>query len=152
MVLFLTMLWHRAFSKHPIDWSSHFTLWVIGAISAEQLRRFVGFMVLSSVGTLLIRDCHVFNTQAWSAALYYLVHSTLIATAFYFLFCGWMTRSVVHSGSFKSCTQNQNEGSGLTYFSIAMMMVGLPPISVVFEVFILGHRWKRHQVGLLLLS
>jgi multicomponent K+:H+ antiporter subunit D len=48
---------------------------VIGAIGAERLRRFVGFMVLSSIGTLLIAIA-MFNTQAWAAALYYLVHST----------------------------------------------------------------------------
>ncbi len=62
---------------------------VIGAIGAERLRRFVGFMVLSSIGTILIA-ISMLNTQAWSAALYYLVHSTLIAAAFYLL-CGWIT-------------------------------------------------------------
>lgn len=62
---------------------------VIGALGADRLRRFVGFMVLSSIGTLLIAIA-MLNTQAWAAGLYYLVHSTLIAAAFY-LFCGWMT-------------------------------------------------------------
>ncbi|OWX48634.1 monovalent cation/H+ antiporter subunit D, partial [Acinetobacter baumannii] len=62
---------------------------VIGAIGADRLRRFVGFMVLSSIGTLLIAIA-MSNTQAWSGALFYLVHSTLIGAAFY-LFCGWMT-------------------------------------------------------------
>ncbi|MBH8464267.1 proton-conducting transporter membrane subunit, partial [Klebsiella pneumoniae] len=59
---------------------------VIGAIGADRLRRFVGFMVLSSIGTLLIAIA-MSNTQAWSGALFYLVHSTLIGAAFY-LFCG----------------------------------------------------------------
>jgi len=62
---------------------------VIGAIGADRLRRFVGFMVLSSIGTLLTAIA-MSNTQAWSGALYYLVHSTLIGAAFY-LFCGWIT-------------------------------------------------------------
>ncbi|MEZ6840658.1 hypothetical protein ABVN80_03485 [Acinetobacter baumannii] len=44
-------------------------------------RRFVGFMVLSSIGTLLIVIV-MSNTQAWSGALFYLVHSTLIAQHF----------------------------------------------------------------------
>ncbi len=69
---------------------------VIGALGADRLRRFVGFMVLSSIGTLLIAIA-MFNTQAWSAALYYVVHSTLIAAAFY-LFCGWITSQ---RGAFK---------------------------------------------------
>jgi multicomponent K+:H+ antiporter subunit D len=111
---------------------------VIGAIGAERLRRFVGFMVLSSVGTLLIAIA-MFNTQAWSAALYYLVHSTLIAAAFY-LFCGWIT---AQRGTFKDhlkvAPKIKNEkAAALTYFLIAMMMAGLPPFSgFLGKVFIL---------------
>ena len=111
---------------------------VIGAIGAERLRRFVGFMVLSSVGTLLIAIA-MFNTQAWSAALYYLVHCTLIAAAFY-LFCGWIT---AQRGTFKDhlkvAPKIKNEkAAALTYFLIAMMMAGLPPFSgFLGKVFIL---------------
>ena len=111
---------------------------VIGAIGAERLRRFVGFMMLSSVGTLLIAIA-MFNTQAWSAALYYLVHSTLIAAAFY-LFCGWIT---AQRGTFKDhlkvAPKIKNEkAAALTYFLIAMMMAGLPPFSgFLGKVFIL---------------
>lgn len=111
---------------------------VIGAIAAERLRRFVGFMVLSSIGTLLIAIA-MFNTQAWSAALYYLVHSTLIAAAFY-LFCGWMT---AQRGSFKDHLKvapkiKQEKAAAFTYFTIALMMAGLPPFSgFLGKVFIL---------------
>ena len=111
---------------------------VIGAIGAERLRRFVGFMVLSSVGTLLIAIA-MFNTQAWSAGLYYLVHSTLITAAFY-LFCGWIT---AQRGTFKDhlkvAPKIKNEkAAALTYFLIAMMMAGLPPFSgFLGKVFIL---------------
>ena len=111
---------------------------VIGAIAAERLRRFVGFMVLSSIGTLLIAIA-MFNTQAWAAALYYLVHSTLIAAAFY-LFCGWMT---AQRGSFKDHLKvapkiKQEKAAAFTYFTIALMMAGLPPFSgFLGKVFIL---------------
>lgn len=111
---------------------------VIGAIAAERLRRFVGFMVLSSIGTLLIAIA-MFNTQAWSAALYYLVHSTLIAAAFY-LFCGWIT---AQRGSFKDHLKvapkiKQEKAAAFTYFTIALMMAGLPPFSgFLGKVFIL---------------
>ena len=111
---------------------------VIGAIGAERLRRFVGFMVLSSGGTLLIAIA-MFNTQAWSAGLYYLVHSTLIAAALY-LFCGWIT---AQRGTFKDhlkvAPKIKNEkAAALTYFLIAMMMAGLPPFSgFLGKVFIL---------------
>ncbi|ENX62130.1 MULTISPECIES: monovalent cation/H+ antiporter subunit D [Acinetobacter] len=111
---------------------------VIGAIGAERLRRFVGFMVLSSIGTLLI-SIAMFNTQAWAAALYYLVHSTLIAAAFY-LFCGWMTSQ---RGAFKDHLKvapriKQEKAAAFTYFTIALMMAGLPPFSgFLGKVFIL---------------
>ncbi len=111
---------------------------VIGAIAAERLRRFVGFMVLSSIGTLLIAIA-MFNTQAWSAALYYLVHSTLVAAAFY-LFCGWMTSQ---RGSFKDHLKvapkiKQEKAAAFTYFTIALVMAGLPPFSgFLGKVFIL---------------
>eukprot|EP01086_Lenisia_limosa_P007625 TRINITY_DN27665_c0_g1_i1.p1 TRINITY_DN27665_c0_g1~~TRINITY_DN27665_c0_g1_i1.p1 ORF type:complete len:604 (-),score=56.36 TRINITY_DN27665_c0_g1_i1:13-1824(-) len=111
---------------------------VIGAIAAERLRRFVGFMVLSSIGTLLIAIA-MLNTQAWSAALYYLVHSTLIAAAFY-LCCGWIT---AQRGSFKDHLKvapkiKQEKAAAFTYFTIALMMAGLPPFSgFLGKVFIL---------------
>ncbi|MDH2102361.1 monovalent cation/H+ antiporter subunit D [Acinetobacter ursingii] len=111
---------------------------VIGAIGADRLRRFVGFMVLSSIGTIIIA-ISMFNTQAWAAALYYLVHSTLIAAAFYLL-CGWITSQ---RGSFKDHLKvaprmKQGKTVAMVYFIIAMMMAGLPPFSgFLGKVFIL---------------
>lgn len=102
---------------------------VIGAIGAERLRRFVGFMMLSSIGTILIAIA-LFSTQAWTAALYYLVHSTLIAAAFY-LFCGWVT---AQRGEFKdhfniALQMKQHKVMSITYLLIALMIAGLPPFS-----------------------
>ena len=111
---------------------------VIGAIGSERLRRFVGFMMLSSVGTLIIA-ISLFNTLAWAAALYYLVHSTLIAAAFYLL-CGWITSQ---RGSFKdhfnvAPQMKQQKLVSLIFFMIALMMAGLPPFSgFLGKVFIL---------------
>ncbi|WP_373883531.1 monovalent cation/H+ antiporter subunit D [Acinetobacter pittii] len=111
---------------------------VIAAIGADRLRRFVGFMFLSSIGTLLTAIA-MSNTQAWSGALYYLVHSTLIGAAFY-LFCGWITSQ---RGDFKDHLKvapriKQEKAAMLTYFLIAMMMAGLPPFSgFLGKVFIL---------------
>ena len=111
---------------------------VIGAMGAERLRRFIGFMILSSVGTILIA-ISLFNTLAWAAALYYLVHSTIIAAAFYIL-SGWITSQ---RGEFKdhfkiAPQMKQHEVVALTYFTIALMMAGLPPFSgFLGKVFIL---------------
>ncbi|WP_436861849.1 monovalent cation/H+ antiporter subunit D [Acinetobacter haemolyticus] len=111
---------------------------VIGALGADRLRRFVGFMVLSSIGTLLIAIA-MFSSQSWAAALYYLVHSTLVAAAFY-LFCGWITSQ---RGTFKDHLKvapkmKQEKAASFTYFIIALMMAGLPPFSgFLGKVFIL---------------
>lgn len=111
---------------------------VIGAIGAERLRRFVGFMILSSIGTILI-TISLFNTLAWAAALYYLVHSTIIAAAFYLL-SGWITSQ---RGAFKDHFKvaphmKQQKVVSLTFFVIALMMAGLPPFSgFLGKVFIL---------------
>ncbi|OTG84921.1 monovalent cation/H+ antiporter subunit D [Acinetobacter sp. ANC 4648] len=102
---------------------------VIGALGADRLRRFVGFMILSSIGTILIA-LSMANAMAWSAALYYLVHSTLIAAAFYLL-CGWITSQ---RGEFKdhfkiAPKMKQDKAIAATFFLIALIMAGLPPFS-----------------------
>lgn len=102
---------------------------MIGALAAERLRRFVGFMVLSSVGTILVAIA-MFNIKAWTAGLYYLVHSTIIAASFYLL-CGWITSQ---RGAFKDHLKvapkmKQDKVIAITFFLIALIMAGLPPFS-----------------------
>ncbi len=102
---------------------------VIGALASERLRRFVGFMVLSSIGTILVA-ISLSNEQAWAAGLYYLVHSTIIAASFYLL-CGWITSQ---RGAFKDHLKvapkmKQEKVISMTFFLIALMMAGLPPFS-----------------------
>ena len=111
---------------------------VIGAIGADRLRRFVGFMILSSVGTIIIA-ISIMTPDAWSAALYYMVHSTIIAASFYLL-CGWIT---YQRGEYKdhlkiSPKMKQNTLVSICFFIIALMMAGLPPFSgFLGKVFIL---------------
>lgn len=119
-----------------------------GAIGTERLRRFVGFMILSSVGTILIAIAMNSN-QAWAGALYYMVHSTLIGAAFYIL-CGWITSQ---RGEFKdhfkiAPQMKQNKLVSIVYFIIALMMAGLPPFSGFFgKVFILqASGQSEHQM------
>lgn len=102
---------------------------VIGAMGSERLRRFVGFMVLSSVGTIIIA-LSLMTPDAWTAALYYMVHSTIIAASFYLL-CGWITSQ---RGEFKdhlkvSPRMKQHTLISVCFFIIALMMAGLPPFS-----------------------
>ncbi|MDQ8935180.1 monovalent cation/H+ antiporter subunit D [Acinetobacter rudis] len=117
----------------------------LGALVAARLRRFVGFMVLSSVGTILIA-LSMMNTAAWAAALYYLVHSTLIAAAFYLL-CGWITsqRGEHTDHLYVAPKMKQAHVVSLCFFAIALMMAGLPPFSGFWgKVLILGATAQFH--------
>lgn len=102
---------------------------VIGAIGAERLRRTIGFMVLSSIGTILI-GVALNSTVAWAATLYYLVHSTLIAAAFYLL-CEWIgyQRGASKDQIKIAPLMKQNKLVGILFFILALIMAGLPPFS-----------------------
>lgn len=129
---------------------------VFGALAAARLRRFVGFMVLSSIGTILIAIA-LTSPQGWAATLYYTVHSTLIAAAAYLL-CGWITSQ---RGDFKdhlqiSAKMKQEKPIAMSFFLIALMMAGLPPFSgFLGKIFILkatiGHTAQLWIMGLILL-
>ena len=129
---------------------------VIGAMGVDRLRRFVGFMILSSIGTILIAFS-MMNESAWSAGLYYLVHSTIIAAAFYLL-CGWITSQ---RGAFKDHLKiapkmKQDKIIAASFFLIALMMAGLPPFSgFLGKVLILqstaGFAYQGWVIGIVLL-
>lgn len=111
---------------------------VLGALVAVRLRRFVGFMVLSSVGTILIAVA-MNNTTAWAGALYYTVHSTIVAAVAYLL-CGWITsqRGNHKDHLYPAMRMKQATIISFAFFFMAMMMAGLPPFSgFIGKVFIL---------------
>ena len=102
---------------------------VIGAIGAERLRRMIGFMISSSIGTMLI-GISLFNQHAWAATLFYLLHSSLIAAVFY-LYSEWIS---AQRGQFKDHLKiapvvKQPRLLSLLYLLIAMIMAGFPPFS-----------------------
>ena len=101
----------------------------IGALAARTLGRLVGYMLLSSVGTILI-GITLFSTQAWSAALFYLVHSTLVVAAFYLL-AEWVSsqRSTVADALYPTFAVKQARLLGALSLLLMMMIVGLPPFS-----------------------
>lgn len=111
---------------------------VIGAIGTDRLRRFIGFMIMSSIGTILVAIA-LNTTASWAGAFYYMVHSTIIAAAFYIL-SGWITSQ---RGEFKDHFKiapriKQNTLVSVVYLIIALMMAGLPPFSgFLGKIFIL---------------
>ncbi|TSE31176.1 Na(+)/H(+) antiporter subunit D [Tepidimonas thermarum] len=57
---------------------------VAGVLAAHSLSRLVGSLTVASVGTMLA-GVALFSVQALSAALYYLLHSTLVVAALFLL-------------------------------------------------------------------
>ena len=89
----------------------------IGILGATTLPRLVAFGAIASMGTAFVAIAG-FTPQTTSAALYYILHSTL-ATAALFLIADRITR---HPGP----------QSGLTaslYFAGAIALAGMPPLS-----------------------
>jgi multicomponent K+:H+ antiporter subunit D len=59
-------------------------LGVLGALAARSFARLVAYLTISSVGVILA-SVGLFTTAALSAALYYMVHSTLVVAALFLL-------------------------------------------------------------------
>lgn len=100
----------------------------MGALAAQRLGRFIGFMLLSSIGTLVLGFA-LWNASAWAGMLYYLVHSTLIVACMYLL-AAWISsqRGALFSDYLKvSPMLKQHKVIAQIFLILAMMMVGLPP-------------------------
>lgn len=78
---------HAAFAVQPWLLPLALTttvLAVLGALAARRLARLVAYLTVASVGTILA-GVGLFTTAALSAALYYMVHSTLVVAALFLL-------------------------------------------------------------------
>lgn len=102
---------------------------IIGALAAHTLRRLVSYMLLSSVGTILI-GIALPSVAAWSAALFYLIHSTLVVAAFYLL-VEWISyqRSAVEDTLHPAIAVQQPVLLGICTIVVMMMIAGLPPFT-----------------------
>lgn len=101
----------------------------LGVIAANRLREQVAYLVLASVGTLLI-GIGLNSHEGISAALYYLVHSTLIAGALFLL------ADVIRNlrGDNRDHLQPGRPMKhalmvGSSFMFAAVAIVGLPPLS-----------------------
>ena len=57
---------------------------VLGALAAHTLPRLIGWLTVGSVGTVLAA-LGLFRAESWSAALYYMAHSTLVMAGLFLL-------------------------------------------------------------------
>jgi multicomponent K+:H+ antiporter subunit D len=101
----------------------------IGALASHELRRLVSYLVIVSVGTLLAA-VGLMSVPGLAAAIYYLVHSTMIAAAL-FLLADLVARQrgQRHDRLIPGPAVPSPWLLGSIYFAAAVVAGGLPPLS-----------------------
>ncbi len=119
----------------------------LGVMAARGLREQVAYLVLASVATLLVA-VGLNGAEALAAGLYYLLHSTLLAGAF-FLLADLIRRSRgAASDRFEAVARMQDgRWLGIGFFLAAVALAGLPPMSgFIGKIMILdaalAHPWR----------
>ena len=119
----------------------------LGVLAARGLREQVAYIVLASVATLLIA-VGLNQPEALAAGLYYLLHSTLLAAAFFLLADTIMRNRGPATDRFENPAPIKNRKLlGSAFFLVAVALAGLPPFSgFIGKIMILetalSHPWR----------
>jgi multicomponent K+:H+ antiporter subunit D len=102
---------------------------VLGALASRDLRGMVAFLVIASMGTLLAA-VGLFNLRGLSAAIYYIVHST-VATAALFLLAEIIAGERGEVGDHLSPSHDlvQPRTIGVLFLAAGVAAAGMPPLS-----------------------
>ena len=102
---------------------------VLGALAAGTLPRLIAWLTIASVGTILAA-LGLFSDAAWSAALYYTVHSTVVVAALFLL------AELVAAQRGETGERLESGGMlaqpgllGTLMLLLAATIIGLPPLS-----------------------
>ncbi len=105
------------------------TIGALGALASDRLRTLTAYLIIVSIG-MLLTAVGLFKTPGLSAALVYLMHTTLI-TAGLFLLCHIVgaQRGETEDRLSVASPVAQPLVLGLLFFIAAVAIVGLPPLS-----------------------
>jgi multicomponent K+:H+ antiporter subunit D len=105
------------------------TMGAIGVLASPSLRLTAANLVIVSVGTLMLAIA-MQREAATSAALYYMLHTTLVTGAL-FLIADLITkqRGKAEDRYVNARTMSHAKIIGITFFIAALTVVGLPPLS-----------------------
>lgn len=102
---------------------------VTGVLGARSLGRLAAFSAISSMGTLLIAVA-LFTPQGTTAALYYMIHSTLAGAALFLVVDLVRTRRASGDDSLVPAPPMAQGGLVAALFFVAAIgMAGMPPLS-----------------------
>jgi multicomponent K+:H+ antiporter subunit D len=101
----------------------------LGVLAARTLRAGAGWLVVYSVGTLLVA-VGLFNEAGYAAAIYYTAHSTL-ASAALFLVVDLVASQRTYAGDRLDLADDMPRAGLLAalFFFVAVTMAGLPPLT-----------------------
>lgn len=121
-------------------------LGVLGALAAGTLPRLIAWLTVASVGTIL-SAVGLFGAAAWSAALYYLLHSTLVVAGL-FLWAELMAAQRGGAGARLEAGPAVAQPAllGIILLILAAAVAGLPPLAGFIGKLALlqaagGHAW-----------
>ncbi len=120
-------------------------LGMVGVLAAKSLDRLVAFSVIGSMGMVMVAIA-LFTPEGITAALYYIVHSTLAAGALFLI------SDLVRHGRQNLALTAQAPVGGMAmtaafFFVAAIAMAGLPPLSgFVGKLLILDAAFDTPQV------
>ncbi len=117
----------------------------IGAIASRGLRQLISYLLIVSIGTLLA-GVGLFTVAGYNAALYYLLHSTLITVCLYLLADVIIRQRRLRADDFHPDTQVTRPALlGSIFFLAAISLAGMPPLSGFFGKVLILDAAAGHQ-------
>ena len=121
-------------------------LGAVGTLGARTLPRLAAFAGIASMGTVFLGLAQ-FTPTATTAALYYLLHSTL-ATALLFLLSDLVSRRRAHLHLDRPAPVAQSGLTAAVFLAAAIALAGLPPLSGFIGKLLILDAW-RDQAALI---
>lgn len=117
---------------------------MIGILGARQLTRLISFAAIGSMGTLFIAVAQ-FSPEGYTAALYYMVHSTLAAAVLFLIADLTIARRGEAGGALRPAPRIAQSGLiAALFFAAAIGMAGMPPLSgFVGKLLVMQATWGQ---------
>lgn len=123
---------------------------MIGIMGSRQMARMVSFSAIGSMGTLFIAIAQ-FTPEGNTAALYYMIHSTLAAAVLFLVADLTIARRGTAGGALRPAPKIAQGGLiAAFFFAAAIAMAGMPPLSgFIGKLLVMQATWGRPEQALI---